>query len=93
MMGNIGRCFYSLTPKPKMKEGSLLYFASRRCDEIRQWLDLNPSRTRFVVLDDNVWPTDFPDANQVHTDGWAGALTEAKADELIGKLLRQGGQA
>lgn len=86
MIANIGYRFYSLTPKYREIPGSILVAASGRSAEIKQWLNLNPTRTEFVVLDDDVFPADFPDANQVHTDGFDGALTEEKADEVIRKL-------
>ncbi len=58
-------------------------------EPVKKWLKANPERTSFVVLDDDVFPDEFPDANQVHTDGFAGALTEEKADEVIRKLQQQ----
>ncbi len=80
---------FGLTPAGAKMEGSALYFAAPRALEIQQWLAEHPERTRFVVLDDDVFPDDFPDANQVHTDGFDGALTEQKADELLAKLDAQ----
>lgn len=85
MLDNIGHEIHSVTPQGGKTEGGL-YLALKRGDEIKAWLALNPQRTRFVVLDDDVYPDEFPDANQVHTDGFEGALTEAKADEVIQKL-------
>lgn len=76
---------YDLTPRGGKTEGGI-YIGMSRGDEIKQWLKAHPDHTRFVVLDDDVYPDEFPDANQVHTDGWNGALTEEKADELIRKL-------
>lgn len=76
---------YDMTPHGGKTEGGL-YTALKRGDEIKAWLSANPTRTRFVVLDDDVYPDEFPPENQVHTDGFNGALTEALADEVIRKL-------
>lgn len=77
MLDGIGHELYGMT-NPEVR--------AYRALEIHHWLELNPHRARFVVLDDDVFPADFPDANQVHTDGFNGALTDAKADEVIRKL-------
>jgi hypothetical protein len=84
MMDSIGYDFLDYTPEgPKM---GTLYTAFRRADEIKLWLSEHPDRTRFVVLDDDVFPADFPAENLVTTDGFFGGLTEAKANEVIRKL-------
>lgn len=84
MIDSIGYEFHATTPEGGKTDGGL-YLALRRGDEIKAWLALNPDR-HFVVLDDDVYADEFPEANQVHTDGFDGALTEAKADEVIRKL-------
>ncbi len=77
---------YGITPTAGKTEGGVFYRALPRAEEIKEWLKSNPARTRFVVLDDDVPPHEFPPENLVITNGYEGALTEALADELIRKL-------
>lgn len=86
MMESIGHDFHSTTPSGGMTQGGL-FVALKRGDEIKEWLK-RYKPAHFVVLDDDVYPDEFPDANQVHTDGHEGGLTEEKADEVIAKLSR-----
>jgi hypothetical protein len=84
MMDSIGYEFIDQTPEAP--RGAWLYTALPRSGEIKLWLQHHPERTRFVVLDDDVGPGEFPPENLVITDGFDGALTEEKADEVIRKL-------
>lgn len=84
MMESIGHEFISLTPSGKRTEGGI-WTSIKRGDEIKEWITrYRPEH--FVVLDDDVYPDEFPDANQVHTDGFDGGLTDEKAEEVIRKL-------
>jgi hypothetical protein len=80
----VGLEFYSFTPIDAI--------GIRRGMEIKAWLGMHPEVTRYIILDDELF--DFDERNLlprlIKTEFWNGGLTEARTQDAIDLLLKEG---